>query len=88
MTFEELKKIPFRYVCHLAMEDEHCTTYISEDGRIGFCDHVKYKNGQPTKRVIRHWQIDGKVYKTTPKFIEALKEFNPKIIPIRKGNFK
>jgi len=88
MTFEELKKIPFRFVSHLSMEDEHCITYISEDGRIGFCDHVQYKNGQPTKRARRHWQIDGKVYKTTPKFIEALKDFNPKIIPLRKGNFK
>ena len=88
MTYDELKKIPFRCVSHLALEDEHCTTYISEDGRIGFCDHVKFKNGQPTKRTYRHWQIDGKVYKTTSKFIEVLKEFNPKIIPIRKGNFK
>lgn len=85
MTYEELKKIPFRCVSHLALEDEHCTTYISEDGRIGFCDHVKFKNGQPTKRGYRHWQIDGKVYKTTSKFIEALKEFDPKILPIRKG---
>lgn len=88
MTYEELKKMPFRFVCHLSMEEEHATTYISEDGRIGFCDHVRYKDGQPTKRVRRHWQIDGKVYKTTPKFIEALKEFRTNIVPIRKGNFK
>lgn len=84
MTQEELSKVPFRCVSHLAMEDEHCMTYISEDGRLGFCDHQPYKNGRPKGKAYRHYQIDGKVYETTEEFLEAIKEFSPKIIPIRK----
>lgn len=33
---------------------------------------------------IRDYYIDGKWYRTKEKFLEALKDFNPKIIPIRK----
>lgn len=40
MTEEELKKVPFRETCHMAMEGEYTTTYMSKDGRLGFCDHV------------------------------------------------
>lgn len=43
MTHEELSKVPFHFVSHLSMENEHCTSYESEDKRIGFCDHVPYK---------------------------------------------
>lgn len=75
MTYEELKKVPFRFVSHLSMEDEHCTTYVTEDGRIGFCTHVLYKNGEPTRRSYRHYMIDGKVYRSRKKFIEALASF-------------
>ena len=74
MTEEELKLIPFYMKSHLAMEDEHCSTYFTDDGRIGFCDHVP-KKGFQFKRGYRHWMLDGKVYKTKEKFIEALKEF-------------
>lgn len=85
MTPEELSKIPFRCVCHAAFEDEHTLTYISDDGRLGFCMHTpKLKHGGFGKGRT-HYQIDGKVYKSRKKFLEALKEFNPKIIPIRKG---
>jgi hypothetical protein len=46
MTLEELRKIPFRFVGHLAMEHEHCMSYVSKDGRLGYCDHTtKLKNG-------------------------------------------
>ena len=31
MTFEELKKIHFRLVCHLAMEEEHATNLDLEE---------------------------------------------------------
>ena len=40
MTEEELKKVPFRETCHMAMEGEYTTTYMSKDGRLGFCNHV------------------------------------------------
>ena len=77
MTYEQLKSIPFRFVSHLSKEDEHCTTYATEDGRISFCSHVHYKYGQPHGRSYRHYMIDGKVYKTNEKFIKALEQFEP-----------
>lgn len=82
MTEEELKKVPFRMVAHLAMEDEHCCTYISYDGRLGFCDHTPKNKYGDFRNGYRHWQIDSKIYKTKEKFLEALKEFNPKIVPL------
>lgn len=82
MTQEELKKIPFHFVCSLAMEDEHMLSYESEDGRLGYCDHTpKRKNGD-FGRTYRYWRIDGKVYKNKEKFIEALADFNPNVLPI------
>lgn len=85
MTIEELEKIPFYFVSHLSMEDEHCTTYISEDKRFGFCDHVPYKDGEPNRRrkSYRHYMINGKVYKTKEKFLEALAEV--RIMEVVKG---
>ena len=76
MTIEELEKIPFHFVSHLSMEDEHCTTYVSEDGRFGFCDHVPFKDGHPDKRrkAYRDWMILGKVYEKEEDVIEALKK--------------
>ena len=82
MTIEELKKVPFHYVAHMSMEKEHTLTYESEDGRLGYCDHTpKRKNGD-FGRTYRHYRIDKKVYKTKDKFIEALKDFNPNVLPI------
>lgn len=75
MTVEELKKIPLHFVCHLNMGDVHTTTYASEDNRIGICDHVPYKDGEPKGRTYRHWMLDGKVFKKWDKFVEALKDF-------------
>ena len=74
MTIEELEKVPFHFVSHLNMEDMHCTTYISDDKRFGFCDHVPFKNGEPDRRKksYRHYMINGKVYKTKGKFLKAL----------------
>lgn len=74
MTIEELEKIPFHLVAHLNMEDMHCTTYMSDCKRFGFYDHVPFKDGEPDKRrkAYRHYMINGKVYKTKKKFLEAL----------------
>ena len=74
MTTEELQKVPFHFVSHMSMEDEHVTTYASDDNKIGFCDHVPFKNGEPHGRSYRHYWLNGKVYKTKKKFIEAIKE--------------
>lgn len=88
MTQEELSKIPFHFVCSLAMEDKHILSYESEDGRLGFCDHTrKCKNGGFGKS-FRHWRIEDKVYKNKDKFIEALADFNPKVINIKDKPYK
>jgi hypothetical protein len=73
MTIEELQKEPFHFVSHMSMEDEHVTTYASEDNHLGICDHTIYRDGQPW-RTYRHWRIGKKIYKTKKKFIEAIKE--------------
>ena len=85
MTIEELERIPFYFDSHLSMEDEHCTTYITKNKRFGFCDHVPFKNGEPDRRrkSYRHYMIDGKVYKTWEKFLEALADVG--IMEVLKG---
>ena len=88
MTIDELKAIPFHFVCSAAWETEHTMTYESEDGRLGFCDHTpKRKNGDFGKGY-RHWHIDGKVYKTKEKFIAALADFNPNVLPINRRPYQ
>ena len=80
MTVEELEKVKFKFHSHMSMEDEHTTTYFSEDGKIGFCDHVprdEYGMVKKGGRAVRHFMIDGKVYKSKKKFLEAIKDFNP-----------
>lgn len=85
MTYEELEKVPFHFVGHLSMENEHITTYISENKRIGFSDHVKYRNGCPTNRCYRVWMLDGEIYEDDAEFLEALKDvnFETKIVEIK-----
>ena len=75
MTEEEFNKTSFRCVGTMALDNEHTIAYISNDGRLGFCDHtLKNKYGEFT-RSFRHWRIDKKVYKSKKKFLEALKDF-------------
>ena len=88
MTIEELKDIPFHFVAHMALESEHMMSYETEDGRLGFCDHTpKRKNGD-FGRTYRHYRIEGKVYKTKEKFLEALKDYNPNILPINHRSYQ
>ena len=80
MTEEELKKVKFRETCHMALDSEYTTTYFSEDGRLGFCDRVprdEYGMVKKGGRPVRHFMIDGKVYKSKKKFLEAIKDYNP-----------
>ena len=84
MNEQELAKIPFKFVSSLSMEHKHCLTYISEDGRLGFCVHTKKKKNGDFGRSYRHYQIDGKVYTNKERFLEALKDFSPNVVPIRK----
>lgn len=75
MTEEEFNRVEFHMVCHLALANEHMMTYVSKDGRLGYCDHTPKKKNGDFGKSYRHWQIDGKVYKTKEKFLEALKDF-------------
>ena len=82
MTIDELKAIPFYFVCSAVWEDEHTLTYESEDGRLGYCDHTPRRKNGEFGRTRRHWQIDGKVYRTKRAFVEALKDYNPNIVSV------
>ena len=79
MTEEEVKKIPFHMQTHLAMATEHTCAYVDESGRLGFCVHTPIKKDeygwQEFGKAYRHYRIDGKVYKSYKKWIEALKDF-------------
>ena len=91
MTEDELKKVPFRETCHMAMEGEYTTTYMSKDGRLGFCDHVprdEYGMVKKGGRAVRHFMIDGKVYKSKKKFLAALADFNPSVVPINRRPYQ
>lgn len=67
MTEEELKKVKFSFHSSFSMETEHQLTYVSDDGRLGYCDRTpKRKNGD-----------FGKTYKTREAFLKALEKFNP-----------
>lgn len=74
MTYEEFKQLPFKFSGHLSMEDEHCLTYATPDGRFAYCVHTPFKDGEPKGRIYAHYKIDGKVYKTKEKLIKALEE--------------
>lgn len=73
MTIEGLEKVPFHLVSYISGEDEHTTTYFSKDGKMGFRDHLPFKNGEPHGRPYRHYWLNGKVYKSKKKFLEAIK---------------
>lgn len=75
MTKEELTKVPFHFVSHIAMRDYHQSTYASKDGRLGFADVQPMKDGYPVGRCHRHWRIGGTWYRSKRKFLEALKDF-------------
>ena len=88
MSIDELKATPFYFVCSAAWEHEHTITYESEDGRLGFCEHTpKLKNGN-FGRTYRHYHIDGKVYKSKEKFLAALADFNPSVVPINRQPYQ
>ena len=55
MTEEELKKVPFRETCHMAMEGEYTTTYMSKDGHKETFSPVDFLTFKHRKLVV---QID------------------------------
>jgi len=74
MTKEELRKVPFRMVSHLSMEHEHCSTYSSDQYGFMMCCHTKCIDGVACGRTCRHFMYRDKVYKSLPKFLEAIKD--------------
>lgn len=76
MTAEELSKIPFVMVSHLAMEHEHCSTYVNEEYGISICRHTKKTNDFDFGGTYTHFMYKGVVYKTKKKFLEAYNKIN------------
>ena len=74
MTYKEIKKVPFHFVSHISMEDEHRSTYTDDSGRLGFCD-ITPKKGFDFGKTIRVYRIDSKWYETKDEFIKALENF-------------
>ena len=88
MTIEEIKHIPFHFVCSATWDHEHTMTYESEDGRLGFCDHTPMRKNGDFGRTYRHYHIDGKVYKSKEKFLAALADVNPAVVPINRRPYQ
>ena len=83
MTEQELSKIPFRCVFHMALESEHIATYSDESGRLGFSVVTPKKDEFTFGKGRIHYRIDEKIYKSKKKFLEALKEFSFKVVPFK-----
>jgi len=78
MTPEEFDKIKWTFQSHLNMGDEHASTYRADTPFPLFaCRHVTKnytKYGNERFRTTVHYKLDGKVYKTKEKLLEAIKE--------------
>ena len=77
ITEEMVRFIPMRFESHLAMEDEHCTTYSCMDTRLPLrvCHHVPMRERVPHGRTYSHYMLNGHVYCTRKAFIEALSAY-------------
>lgn len=73
MTYNEVKKIPFHFVSHLSLEDEHRAVYADESGRLGFCD-ITEKKGFEFGKSKRVYRIDNNWYESKEEFKKALKK--------------
>lgn len=75
MTLEELSKIPFQMMSHMNMEGEHRSTYCNTDYGFYMCKHTKVSDdGMRFGRTYTHYMYEEKVYKSLPKFLEAIKD--------------
>ena len=80
MTEEDLRKMKFRECSHTTYDDEYHTIYefVSEpfDNRL-FVNFIKKRDkntGDAIGKGRIHYSLDGKVYKTKEKFLEAINE--------------
>lgn len=74
MTAEELAQVPFEFVCSIAMEHEHTTTLKNDEYDMGYCLHTIKRADGGFGRSYRHYRYRDKIYKTLPKFLEAIKD--------------
>lgn len=72
MTKEELEKLPFRTVSHMAAEDFHVFTYMNDEYGILVSREIRMKNGTVYGRSTVHYMHNGKLYKSKKKFLEAI----------------
>lgn len=77
MTESDLPKIKFRMVSHLSMSFEHVASYVSVENNpmIGMCVHTPIRDDGSFGKAITHYQLNGKVYKSKKKFLEAVTTF-------------
>ena len=63
-------------VSHLTFDDYYVSSYISKDGHLGFADFTpRGEDGYCKGKSYRHWRIDGQVFKSKKKFLQALENF-------------
>lgn len=74
MTKEELSKVPFTFAFHFSMEHEHISSYVNTDYGFGMSRHTKCIDGIACGRTYTHYRYKDKVYKSLPKFLEAIKD--------------
>lgn len=76
MTKEELLKIPFRPIAHMAMAHEHTQTATNDFYGISICNHTKINKRGDFGRSYTHFMYKGKTYKTADAFLKAYNEIN------------
>lgn len=74
MTGEELAKLPFRMVSHMAAEDFHVATYMNDEYGIVVSKQTRMKDGTVFGRSTVHYMHNGKLYKSKKKFLEAISD--------------
>ena len=51
--------------------------HLPGDRYVAYVPRDEYGMVKKGGRAVRHFMIDGKVYKSKKKFLEAIKDFNP-----------
>lgn len=74
MTEDEFCKTKWQPISHMSFREQHSTTYKCMDIlELYCCRTVNFKDGEPTGRGgTVHYMLNGKVYKTKQKLLEAL----------------
>lgn len=74
MTREELSKVPFRMVSHMAMEGEHYSLYANDDYGFRMQKTTKIKkDGLTTGKTYTDYYFNEKWYSSLDKFLDAIK---------------